>query len=119
MAVALVNLHRIAVYVDLTFEVALDGGVNASDKEGAAPGIHFRTAAVASSSEAREVYLLSTVEGTFTGHRAQLNGVELLFQGGDLPPLSPRLETGGKMHMPPLTVAFVVLPQAGVAACAA
>jgi hypothetical protein len=110
VSVALVNLRHEAVQVDLQFKTGVRG-------EGRPP--FDGAAALSASPQRREVYLLSTVEGTFTGHRAQLNGIELQLQAGELPPLVPKVDSGEQMlTMPPLSVAFVVLPEAGVASCA-
>jgi heparanase len=68
-----------------------------------------------------EVYMLSTVEKVFTGHRTTLNGMELLFGEDDvLPSLMPKVVNGGKEGMlvvEPLTVGFVVFPNANVSVC--
>jgi hypothetical protein len=102
VAVALINLRRDPTPVDLR---VLEG--TASAQHAAAP------------QQRREVYILTTVEGSFTGHRAALNGRELkLDAGGVLPALEPNVEAGGPpLVMPPLSVAFVVLPGATATAC--
>ena len=63
--------------------------------------------------------MLSTVEGTFVGQRTTLNGRELLLSGSVLPPLTPSAGVASDpLLVPPLSVAFVVLPEARVPACA-
>jgi hypothetical protein len=67
----------------------------------------------------RDEYRLSTVEGTFVGQRTTLNGRELLLSGSVLPPLTPSAGVASDpLLVPPLSVAFVVLPEARVPACA-
>ena len=65
----------------------------------------------------QQVYRLSTVEGLFTGHRTTLNGEELALSGAQLPALLPVVETASVMHMAPLSVAFVVFPDARAPGC--
>ena len=71
------------------------------------------------SQQFREVYRLGTVEGVFTGHRATLNGVELLVgAGGVLPTLTPPIEaTNGPLQLDPLSVNFVAMPDANAPGC--
>ena len=96
VAVALVNLRHVATPVDLRV----------------LGGMHVDAAALR-----REVYVLTTVEGGFTGHRAALNGRELKLEAGALPQLEPKVEEGGALLLPALSVGFVVLPGAEAAAC--
>ena len=70
----------------------------------------------ANSTQFREVYKMATVEGVFTGNRTTLNGNELIVEGTRLPPLNPVFEKGA-MEMAPLSVAFVMLPDARAPAC--
>ena len=71
------------------------------------------------SQQFREVYRLGTVEGVFTGHRATLNGVELLVgAGGVLPTLTPTIEAAnGPLQLDPLSVNFVAMPDANASGC--
>ena len=94
VAVALVNLRHVATPVDLR----VLGGMDAAALR-------------------REVYVLTTIEGSFTGRRAALNGRELKLEAGALPPLEPKVEEGGALLLPALSVGFVVLPGAEAAAC--
>jgi heparanase len=64
----------------------------------------------------REVYLLATTDGLFTGHEATLNGHELRVEGSELPRLTPE-QGKGPVVMPPRTVAFVVYPEARAHGC--
>ena len=67
--------------------------------------------------ERMEVYTLSTVENVFTGSRSTLNGVELLFHDDKLPKMSPKIMKGNTLMIEPLTIAFVVFPEAKVNVC--
>ena len=96
VALAMVNLAASAVSIDL----------------------HVRDAVATQGQQPRrEVYLLGTVEGVFTGNRTTLNGRELLLSGTALPPMPPVVQEQGLFSMPPLSVAFVVLPDAHADAC--
>ena len=77
--------------------------------------------ALVQASQRRELYQLSTVEGTFTGHRTALNGNELLMNGSALPALEPVVHQNAPdpLLMPELSVTFVVLPNERVRGCSA
>ena len=79
--------------------------------------MHLGPKGVTRVSGTREVYVLATKEGVFTGNQTTLNGNELIFNG-TLPFLNPKIET---MEHPfvlqPLTVAFVTLRNANVSVC--
>jgi heparanase 1 len=109
VAVALVNLHRVATTVELTFA--------STSGRGSAPMREVAEEVAAAETTRNEVYLLTTVEGGFTGRRVALNGRELKLVAGKVPPLVPSVVHGGALVIPPLSVAFVVVPAAAAAAC--
>ena len=73
--------------------------------------------AVSAVAGTREVYVLATKEGVFTGNHTTLNGQELVFNG-TLPLMHPKIEPmDHPLVLQPLTVAFVTLPEAKVGVC--
>ena len=104
IALAVINLQNVSA------EVSINTGMQQGS----------RSSAMAM----REVYHLGTVEGVFTGHRATLNGEELVVAAaagggpGVLPSLAPKVEpAGAALALAPLSVAYVVLPHAKAEAC--
>ena len=106
IALAIINMQNTSVQVDISTDRARDAAETHSQQQ-------WRQ------QPSREVYRLGTVEGVFTGHRATLNGVELLVgAGGVLPRLTPTIEdTAEPLQLEALSVNFVAMPDADAAGC--
>ena len=106
IALAIINMQNTSVQVDISTDRARDAAETHSQQQ-------WRQQPY------REVYRLDTAEGVFTGHRATLNGVELLVgAGGVLPRLTPTIEdTAEPLQLKALSVNFVAMPDADAAGC--
>jgi heparanase 1 len=106
IALAVINMQNTSVHVDISTDRSrVKGQTTSAQQQQQQPR--------------REIYRLGTVEGVFTGHRATLNGVELLVgAGGMLPTLTPTIEAAeGPLKLEALSVSFVVLPDADAKGC--
>ena len=106
IALAIINMKNTSVQVDISTDRTRGAGETHSQRQWLQQPY-------------REVYRLGTVEGVFTGHRATLNGVELLVgASGVLPMLTPTIEaTKDPLQLEALSVNFVVMPDADAPGC--